>query len=128
MIAVDTSAIIAILRKEDDESRFRTQLEIHGALMSAGNVLELQFVTAGKPWTTAWPVLEAILQTFRIVIHPFDDIQLGIAREAAVKFGRGRHKAALNFGDCFAYALAKSEGLPLLCKGTDFAHTDVKIA
>ena len=51
-----------------------------------------------------------------------------MAREAAIRFGKGRHKAALNYGDCFAYALAKSENIPLLCTGADFALTDVSVA
>lgn len=94
--------------------------------MSTGNLLELQLVLADKP--IAWNEVEPFLREYGIAPYPFDELQLQIAREAAVRFGKGRHKAALNFGDCFAYALAKTENLPLLCTGRDFAATDIAIA
>lgn len=128
MIAVDTSVIVAILKHEPEEGRVRTALgKAGGGFVSAANLLELQLVLAGKP-PTAWAEAEAILADYRVAIRPFDERQLRIAREAAVTFGKGRHKAGLNFGDCFAYALAKSEALPLLCTGNDFIHTDLKLA
>lgn len=129
MIAVDTSAIVALLKAEASEPSLRRKLQdADSALMSAGNVLELQLVLNGAREIAAWPVAEALFGKYRIAIHPFDERQLQLAREAAVRFGRGRHKAALNYGDCFAYALARSEGIPLLCTGADFAATDVKLA
>lgn len=129
MIAVDTSAIVAILRAEAEEAQLRARLEsADGALISGGNVLELQLVLAGKRERTAWTEVETMFGQYAIAAHPFDGRQLRIAREAAIRFGKGRHKAGLNFGDCFAYALAKSEGVPLLCTGRDFAETDVEMA
>jgi len=68
------------------------------------------------------------LAAYGIAILPFDDAQLRFAREAALRFGNGRHRASLNFGDCFAYALAKSEGISLLCTGGDFPLTDIELA
>lgn len=131
MIAVDTSAVIAILWDEADAPRLRTSLETHwdsGALISTANLLELQLVLAGSRSRTGWSSAEALLAKYRIRAHPFDERQLHVARQAAVRYGKGRHKANLNFGDCFAYALAKTEDLPLLCTGKDFAATDLAIA
>jgi ribonuclease VapC len=129
MIAVDTSAIVAILKAEQEESRLRGVLERAGrAAISACNLLELQIVLAGRKPESAWPHVEALLAKYAVLIRSFDERQLRVAREAAVHYGKGRHKAGLNLGDCFAYALAKTEDLPLLCTGKDFAATDVAIA
>jgi ribonuclease VapC len=128
-IAVDTSAIVAIIKGEAEESRLRARLaREHQSLMSTANLLELQIVLEGKRIVDGWDEVEELLVGYRISAHPFDDLQLNIAREAAIRFGKGRHEARLNFGDCFAYALAKSEDIPLLCTGGDFAKTDVAIA
>ncbi len=131
MIAVDTSAVVAILWGEADEVRLRAALEVNwssGAVVSTGNLLELQLVLAGSRSRTGWADAEALFAKYRIAAHPFDERQLQVAREAAVRFGKGRHKAGLNFGDCFAYALARVEDVPLLCTGKDFAATDIAIA
>ncbi len=129
MIAVDTSAIVAIIRNETSEARLSTALEnANIALISTANVLELQLVIGGQRALAIWSDVETLLTKYGIVAHPFDERQLAIAREAAIRFGKGRHKAGLNFGDCFAYALAKSEGIPLLCTGGDFVLTDVEMA
>jgi ribonuclease VapC len=129
MIALDSSAVIAILYREADAARLRERLEnADGILISAANVLELQIVVAGTRSRTGWSDVEALLAQYRVVVHPFDERQLRLARAAAVRYGKGHHKAALNFGDCFAYALARSENIALLCTGTDFAATDLKVA
>lgn len=129
MIAVDTSAIMAILLVEDDAHRIRARLAAtQAAFISTANLLELQIVIASERVSKGWDRAETVLAEYRIAARPFDERQLRIAREAAVTFGKGRHKAGLNFGDCFAYALAKSEALPLLCTGNDFIHTDLKLA
>ena len=129
MIAIDSSAIMAILYNEPEATRLRETLKHAGdALISAANVLELQLVIAGVRSRAGWDQVEAVLGAYHIAIRSFDEQQLRVAREAVVRFGKGHHKSALNFGDCFAYALAKSEDIPLLCTGTDFAATDVAIA
>jgi ribonuclease VapC len=69
--------------------------------------------------------LDALVANFRLRMEPVTEEQVRIARQAYLDFGRGNHPAALNFGDCFAYALAKTTGEPLLFKGDDFVHTDV---
>lgn len=129
MIAVDSSAIIAALYSEPEERRVRNILkESDGAIISTANILELQLVVAGSRSRTGWTDIEAMFASYRIEMRPFDERQLRIARDAAVRYGKGHHKARLNFGDCFAYALAKSEDIPLLCTGSDFAATDVAVA
>jgi ribonuclease VapC len=129
MIAVDTSAIVAILRDEEDAGQIRAKLAAtDGALISAASVLEVQIVLAGIRKLARWTEAEDLFRVYGIVVHPFDEAQSDVARDAALKFGKGRHKAALNFGDCFAYALAKSEGIALLCKGDDFKLTDIALA
>lgn len=129
MIAVDTSAIMAILQREPEEPRLRRTLETAGkSLISTANLLELQLVIAGRKAIRGFIEAEIVLAEYRIHAHPFDEQQLRVAQEAAVRYGKGRHKAALNFGDCFAYALAKTEDLPLLCTGQDFAATGIAIA
>lgn len=102
-------------------------IEAGSGVMSAANVLELQLVLNGRE-ISGWPDVEELFRTHRIAVNSFDERQLKFAREAAVRYGKGRHRAALNYGDCFAYALARSEGVPLLCTGADFAATDLKIA
>jgi ribonuclease VapC len=129
VIAVDTSALIAILWDENDAPRVRSRLTREGGgLISAGNALELQLVLSGAGAQNGWDEVEGLFSAFDVVVHPFDQTQLAIARAASVRFGKGRHKAKLNFGDCFAYALAMSEGIPLLFTGKDFSATDVAVA
>jgi ribonuclease VapC len=128
MIAVDTSAIVAIFRSEQDSHLLLQKLALAGeGVMSAGNILDLQLVLHDRD-IADWNDIEDFLENHNVALRPFDERQLQIAREAAVRYGKGRHKARLNFGDCFAYALAKSEDIPLLCTGSDFAETDVAVA
>jgi ribonuclease VapC len=127
MIAVDTSAIFSMIAAEPEEERLRATLGREDrCAMSAGNVLELQLVTAGRG--ISWDKVQQLLDAYRVSVRAFDEPQLHIAREAVAKFGRGRHPAKLNYGDCFAYALAKSLGAPLLFVGGDFALTDIEPA
>jgi ribonuclease VapC len=88
----------------------------------------LQLVIAGRGSVTGFAEAEIVLRHYRITFHPFDELQLRVACDAALRFGKGRHKAALNFGDCFSYALARTQGLPLLYTGGDFALTDIQSA
>jgi ribonuclease VapC len=129
LIAVDTSALVAILWQERDWERLRARLAAEdSAVISSGSVLELQLVLAGSGARAQWEHVEALFGAYGIAIRPFDDAQLRFAREAAQRFGKGRHRASLNFGNCFAYALAKSEGISLLCTGGDFPLTDIELA
>lgn len=126
---VDPSAIAAILLREPEGERFRAVLEKHGALMSAPSYLELAIVLASKGVSNVGPTLDAVLSGLGVEVAPFTPHQTRLAQEAHQRFGRGSgHPARLNFGDCITYALAKDLGEPLLYKGEDFGHTDLRLA
>jgi len=127
---VDSSAIIAILNDEPESRTFAMALaSAKNARMSAGTLVELSMVVDGRrdPVRTAW--LDPFLAQSRIEIVDVTAGQARLARAAYRDFGRcSGHRARLNFGDCFAYALAKDTGAPLLFKGDDFGHTDLTSA
>jgi ribonuclease VapC len=126
-MVVDNSALVAILRKELEAARFtRAILRDSVRLMSAANLLEAGIVIDNQAGLSAGRRLDAFVERAGIGIEPVTEEQVRIARQAYVDFGRGNHPAGLNFGDCFAYALAKTTGEPLLFKGDDFARTDIR--
>jgi ribonuclease VapC len=129
-MVIDTSAIIAILRLEPEADLFlRTIAARETLLMSSVSTLEAATVLAKRlDEGLAWTPLDQFIAAARIEIVAFDAEQSRLAREAFAKFGKGRHKAGLNLGDCTAYALAMSRGMPLLFKGNDFPLTDVAVA
>ena len=97
-------------------------------MLSAANWLELAIVIDGRKGPQWLPELDAFLEGLDVITVPASLGQVRIAREAYRRFGKGNHPAGLNFGDCFAYALAKERDLPLLFKGDDFARTDLRPA
>ena len=126
---LDTSALAAIFFGEADAPLYAKL--IHGAdrcLMSAANFVELCMVIEGQIGPDAGRQCDAFFRRAGIVIEPVTVEQAHLARQAFLDFGKGRHAAGLNFGDCFAYALAKSTGEPLLFKGVDFTKTDITSA
>lgn len=127
---IDTSALIAILRDEPDARRFAEAIErARTRRISAATYVELGAVIDGARDPVVSRRLDELLEAADIVIERVTAEQARIAREAYRDFGRGSgHRAGLNFGDCFAYALAKAIGEPLLFKGDDFAYTDVAAA
>lgn len=126
-MVVDSSALVAILRKEPEAARFtRAILRDSVRLISAANLLEAGIVIDNQAGPSAGRRLDAFVERARIGIEPVTEEQVRIARQAYVDFGRGNHPAGLNFGDCFAYALAKTSGEALLFKGDDFAQTDIR--
>jgi ribonuclease VapC len=126
---VDASALLAIFLKEPEGSVFETMLcSSEGASISPVNCLEVSMRLDGIWGDAAVGKLDALLDAFEISVDPVDRVQFSLAQDAFRRFGKGRHKAALNLGDCFAYALAKSKGMPLLFKGNDFAQTDLESA
>lgn len=127
---VDTSAIIAILRSEPKASECATAMgEAPAVRMSAANFLEAAIVVDGTRDPIASRRFDDFIREASITIHSVDEAQARLAREAYRDFGRGSgHHARLNYGDCFAYALARSTGEPLLFVGDDFASTDVQPA
>ena len=125
-MTLDTSAVLAILQNEPERSEFVSSIEKAPCrLMSSVSVLEAAMVLEGRRGDDAGSDLDLFLQRAAIEIVAFDEDQLVVARRAFRRFGKGRHPAGLNFGDCASYALAQWSGEPLLFKGTDFAATDV---
>jgi ribonuclease VapC len=129
VIVVDTSAIIAILMREPDAARFAQCIaDTSTRLMSAVTRVELSFVLEGRAGDRGRTETAEFLAKSSIEVAAVTPQQAEIAIEAFRRFGKGRHPAALDIGDCFAYALAKATGLPLLFKGSDFAQTDIQPA
>lgn len=127
---VDTSALIAILRAEPEATRIAQALaDATHARLSAANFVEAAAVIDGSRDPVASRRYDDLLREARLIIEPVTEAQARLARYAYRDFGKGSgHPARLNFGDCFAYALAKDTNEPLLFKGTDFAATDVEPA
>jgi ribonuclease VapC len=127
---VDTSALIVILRDEPEARAFAMAIaDTDRRRMSAANYLEAAIVIDGSRDPIASRRFDDLLREAGIAIDPVTEEQAKVAREAYRDFGRGSgHAAKLNFGDCFAYALAKTSGEPLLFKGDDFIHTGIAVA
>jgi ribonuclease VapC len=129
LIVVDTSAIMAILNGEPEAAAITDLLSLADDLiMAAPTKFELLMVAVGRKEEPGRDMAEALLAHFNMVVAPWTDEHARLAADAFLRFGKGRHRAALNFGDCMSYALAKSVDAPLLFKGNDFAETDVKAA
>lgn len=123
---IDSSAAIAMLLREPEASGFASAVESDDVrLMPAPAVLETAIVMERKHGLVGASALDTLLSEIRIEIVPFAASDLAHARLAFRTFGKGRHPAALNFGDCMVYATCKATGEPLLFKGADFARTDV---
>lgn len=127
---IDTSALIAILRAEDEAGDMAHAIErAQVRKISAANYLETAVVIDSSRDPIASRRFDELVDTAELRVEPVTHDQARIARAAYRDFGKGSgHKAGLNFGDCFAYALAKSTGEALLFKGDDFGHTDVEAA
>ena len=127
---LDASAVIAILRDEPDAARFAQAIqEAEHRRISAVNYVEAAAVIDGSRDPVASRQFDDLLRDARVTIEPVTPVQARMARDAYRDFGKGSgHPAKLNFGDCFAYALARAMGEPLLFKGGDFPHTDIASA
>ena len=126
---VDSSAVLAILLREADAERFELALAAaQRNAMSTATYVELVNVIDRRVGERQIATAEQLLAVAKIELVPFTAEQAQWARHARLTYGAGRHPAGLNFGDCFAYALAKSTGEPLLFKGNDFSKTDVTSA
>jgi ribonuclease VapC len=125
-VILDTSALVAILVKEPDSGRYIEAISnAPRCRISAGNFIELSIVIEGQFGLEVLRQCDALIRRIGIVIEPVTVEQAHVARQAFSDFGKGHHPAALNFGDCFAYALAKVTSEPLLFKGEDFRKTDI---
>ena len=128
-MVIDTSAIVAILFAEADAELFARAIALDPMrLISAGTVLECCLVVESELGEEGDRELDLLLLRAGIETIPFNAEQLAIARQAFRLFGKGRHPAGLNYGDCFSFALSKASGEPLLFKGSDFPKTDIRSA
>ena len=128
-MVIDASAILAILFDEPDQRRYGEAIEAATVrLVSAVTRVELAFVIEGRKRQAGRERLERFFQLSGAEIIAVTPQQAEIAVGAYRRFGRGRHRASLNIGDCFSYALAVATGHPLLFKGDDFTHTDIRAA
>ena len=126
---IDSSAVLSILLREPDAGRFEDAIaDAWPRRMTAVALLESAMVVEGRGGARAGDELDALLKRARIELVPVTQEHVDVARQAWRRFGKGNHPAALNFGDCFAYALAEVTGEPLLFKGDDFALTDIEAA
>ena len=128
-MVVDTSAVLAILLEEPEAADFAQLLEDDPTpLISAASVFEAGIVLLSRHGLEARGDLRDFIEQGGLQVEPVTAEQAALALEAYQRFGKGRHRAGLNFGDCFSYALAKAVDEPLLFKGRDFAKTDVRVA
>jgi ribonuclease VapC len=129
-LVADTSALAAVVLGEADAEAFASVLSDHAGSVRIGapTLLEAGMVLHARQGEAAVADLRLLVESVRAGIEPFDQEQAALALAAWLRFGKGRHPAALTYGDCMAYALSKRLGLPLLFKGGDFAQTDVAAA
>jgi ribonuclease VapC len=127
-VVIDTSALLAIFLAEPERKPFLDSIfQAETRMISAASVLETGIVLEARRGESAGREFDLFLVRANLQIVSLDSEQVEIARSAWRKYGKGRHPAGLNFGDCFAYALAKFTGEPLLAKGNDFAATDIEV-
>jgi ribonuclease VapC len=125
-MVVDTSALVAIFLLEPEAEQFaHAILEAPRSAISAANLLEACIILDARVGHQDSSELDEFIASVGLEVEPVTVDQVRVARQAYRTYGRGNHPAALNFGDCFAYALAKTTGLPLMFKGDDFAQTDI---
>lgn len=127
-MVIDSSALLAIFLAEAERDQFfKTIISTANKSVSVATVLETSMVLESRKGEVAGKELDLFISSANIQIVPADLEQLRLARIAFRRYGKGRHPAALNFGDCFTYALAKALDEPLLAKGSDFPKTDVSL-
>jgi len=128
-VVLDSSAIIAIHTREQGHQGLQTRIE-EAKLVVVGTptLVETAMVLSSRLGHDARPQLRGWLRDFNIEVLPFTETHADAAIVAFRRFGKGRHAAALSMGDCMAYAVASTTGLPLLCVGGDFARTDITLA
>ncbi len=126
-MVVDTSAFLAVLLREEEAEDFSVLMaEAPMLLMSAATKLEASLVAEGSRLGATSEAVEALCQALNIQVLPFDQSHLLWALRGWREFGKGRHRAGLNLGDCFSYGLARALNMPLLYRGDDFKGTDVR--
>lgn len=125
-MVIDTSALLAILMQEPEAENFAQAIAADPRLLiSAFSLLEASVVVAARKGPAAVGELDLLIHRASVEVVSFNTEQAEVAREAWMRYGKGRHPAALNLGDCCSYALSQISGEPLLYKGSDFPQTDV---
>jgi ribonuclease VapC len=125
-MVIDSSAIIAVLLNEANAAQIAEAIDSGSQrLLSAASLLEASIVIESRKGEAAGRELDLLIYRAAIEVVAVDQDQAEIARIAWRRYGKGRHPAGLNYGDCFSYALARSRGLPLLFQGEDFSRTDI---
>lgn len=128
LLVIDTSAILAILQQEPERRKFLEAIEDADSIrMSVANFVETSIVIESRYGAEGLRDLDRFIARAAIELVPVNEEMGQLARSAFSRFGKGRHRAGLNYGDCFSYAAAVALGEPLLSKGDDFVHTDVRI-
>ena len=126
-MVIDTSALLAILLDEPERRSYNESIEAADSrAMSVATFVEVSIVLEARYGAEGLRALDRFIERAGIDLAPVDLEQARVARDAFSRFGKGRHTAALNFGDCFSYALARVLGEPLLFKGDDFSRTDIR--
>ncbi|QNA91594.1 MULTISPECIES: type II toxin-antitoxin system VapC family toxin [unclassified Microbacterium] len=124
---VDSSALVAILMEEAEAAEFSFRLATEDPMISAASLTECMIVLHGKAGEGMVRELDVLLRSAAVAVLPVDEAQARLAGNAYARYGRGSGSPArLNYGDCFSYALAITRDEPLLFKGDDFVHTDVR--
>jgi ribonuclease VapC len=127
-MVIDTSALVAMLNDESEAERFEMAVEADPVrLMSTASYLETAIVIETRFGEPGGRELDLWLHRATVDLVGVDRDQADAARAAYRRYGKGQHRAGLNYGDCFSYALAKVSGQPLLFKGDDFGHTDIRV-
>src|SRR5882757_257244 len=126
-MVLDTSAVLAILRDEPERRRFNEAIEAaETRSLSAASFVECSMIFESRYGADGVRALDLFIAKAQILLVPVDEDQAYLARQAFQEYGKGRHPAGLNFGDCFSYALARALDEPLLFKGNDFPQSDVE--
>lgn len=125
---VDTSAIVAVVIQEPDYEPLIDKLAVGGAGIGTPTLAELSLVLTARLGRDSRPVVSGLIELFDLDVVSFGDAHWRVAVDAHSRFGRGRHRAGLNFGDCLTYAVASLANEPLLFVGEDFTHTDLNAA
>jgi len=127
MIAIDTSVILAMALHEPEADQFQRLVRRDAAIIGWPTLLELRMVLAGKGFANAEAIVHHLIDLPNVTTIAFDEAHYRAAERAFDRFGKGRHAAGLNMGDCFSYAVAVVNKAPLLFKGHDFGKTDLKL-
>lgn len=127
-MVIDTSAMLAILQDEPERGSFAEKVAAAAVCrISAASFVEASMVLESRHGAEGVRLLDLLIESAAVEVVPVDLAQARIARQAFADFGKGRHPAGLNYGDCFVYALVRQLGEPLLCKGEDFSLTDLAL-